>query len=58
MTSHLGVMILFAACVGTVFGVLQRDDPREQLRFGGKVFAVLVLGAYVLGWVMHVAFWS
>jgi len=56
MTTHLGVMILFAACVSTVFGVLQRDVPREQLTFGGKVFGVLVVGAYVLAWVMHLAF--
>jgi hypothetical protein len=26
------------------------------LIFGGKVFGVLVLGAYVLAWVMHLAF--
>ena len=56
MTSHLGVMVLFAACVAVVFGVLQRDQPRDQASYGGKVFGVLVLGAYVLGWIMHFAF--
>jgi hypothetical protein len=29
MTTHLGVMILFAACVSTVFGTLLRDQVRE-----------------------------
>ena len=56
ITSHLGVMILFAACVSAVFGALMRDSAREQLRFGGKIFAALVLGAYLLGWLMYLAF--
>ena len=54
MASHLGVMMIFAACVSAVFGALQRDLPRDQMRFAGRLFAVLVLGAYAAGWVM---FW-
>jgi hypothetical protein len=57
MTSHLGVMILFAALISAAFGALLRDDPREQFRFGGRIFVGLVLGAYVLGWVMY-ATWA
>jgi hypothetical protein len=56
MTTHLGVMILFAACVSTVFGTLMRDEFRDQLRIAARAFAMLVLGAYVLGWVMFVLF--
>ena len=56
MTSHLGIMIVFAACVSAVFGTLLRDEPRDQIRFGGKVFAALVAGAYALGWLMYLAF--
>ena len=56
MTTHLGVLMLFAACVSTVFGTLLRDDVREALRLGGRIFVALVLGAYVLGWIMYVAF--
>ena len=56
MTSHLGFMMLFAACVSVVFGTLMRDDPREQLRLGARIFAALVLGAYALGWIMYIAF--
>ena len=56
MTSHLGVMILFAACVSAVFGTLLRDQPRDQIRFGGKIFGALVVGAYALGWLMYFAF--
>lgn len=56
MTSHLGVMILFAACVSLVFGVLMRDELGDQLRLAGRIGAGLVLGAYALGWVMYLAF--
>jgi hypothetical protein len=56
MTSHLGIMIVFAACVSAVFGTLLRDEPRDQVRFGGKIFAALVVGAYALGWLMYLAF--
>ena len=56
MTTHIGIMIVFAACVSAVFGVLQRDATRDQLRLAGQVFGALVLGAYALGWLMFIAF--
>jgi hypothetical protein len=49
-------MILFAACVSAVFGALLRDEPRDQVRLAARVFTLLVLGAYALGWVMFFAF--
>jgi prepilin signal peptidase PulO-like enzyme (type II secretory pathway) len=45
-------MILFAAFVSAVFAVLQRETPREQLRFGATLFAGFVVTALVLGWLM------
>ena len=42
VTSHLGIMILFAACVSTVFGTLFRDLPQEQIRLGARIFGTLV----------------
>jgi hypothetical protein len=56
MTSHLGVMMLFAACVSVVFGTLLREAPADEIRLAARVFAGLVLGAYVLGWAMYFAF--
>ena len=49
MTSHLGVLLLFAAAVSVVFAVLMRDDAREQARLGGRIFGGLVGGALVVG---------
>jgi hypothetical protein len=56
MTSHLGVMVLFAACVSAVFAVIAHEAPREQLRTGARIFGALVVGAYVLGWLMLLVF--
>ena len=56
MTSHLGVMILLAVCLATVFGVLLRDDGRQQWQLAVRIFVALTGGAYLVGWVMYFAF--
>ncbi len=56
MTSHLGAMLLFAACVSAVFGTLLRDAPRAQMGLALRIFAGLVGSALVLGWLMFFAF--
>jgi len=53
MRSHFGVLLIFAFCVSTIFAVLLRDDVREQVRFGARLFGAFVLGAYLLGWLMY-----
>jgi hypothetical protein len=56
MTSHLGLMVLFAAFVSTTFGTLMRDAPADQVRFALRVFLGLVGGAYLTGWLMYLIF--
>ena len=51
--SHLALLVLFSCLVSLVFAVLLRDEPREQLRFGGLVFGGFVASAIVLGWLMY-----
>ena len=53
MTSHVGLMILFALFVSVVFATLMRDDPRQQLRFGAQLFAAFVVGGIGLGWILY-----
>lgn len=53
MTSHLGVLILFAFFVSTVFAALMRDEPREQMRFGVQLFGGFVGAGVLLGWLMY-----
>lgn len=53
MTSHFGLMVVFALFVSVVFATLMRDDPREQLRFGARLFAGFVGAGLLLGWLLY-----
>ena len=53
MRSHLLLLALFAFFVSLVFAVIAKDDTREQLRFGGLMFAGFLVSAIVLGWLMY-----
>lgn len=53
MRSHLLLLTLFAFFVSLVFALLAKDEPREQLRFGGLMFGGFVVSAIVLGWLMY-----
>lgn len=53
MQSHFLLLVLFSFFVALVFAVLAKDDPKEQMRFGGLLFAGFVGTAFVLGWLMY-----
>jgi hypothetical protein len=53
MTSHAGLMIVFAFFVSLVFAVIAKDQPKEQLTAGAKMFGSFIAAAFVLGWVMR-----
>lgn len=53
MTSHLGLMALFALFVSTVFATLMRDEPREQAWFGSKLFAGFIGAGILIGWLLY-----
>jgi hypothetical protein len=53
MTTHLGLMVLFAFFVSTVFATLMRDRVREQVLFGLRLFGGFVAAAIGLGWLMY-----
>lgn len=52
MTSHFGLLVLFAFFVSIVFAVIGRDAPRDQLTLGFKYFGAFVGVGLLLGWVM------
>jgi len=54
MTSHFGLMIVFALFVSLVFAVIAKDQPAEQLKLGARMFGSFVAAALVLGWVMRI----
>jgi hypothetical protein len=53
MTSHLGLLVVFAFFVAVVFATISHDEPAEQLRFGARVFGGFVGAGVVLGWLMY-----
>jgi hypothetical protein len=53
MQSHLALLAMFAFFVSLVFAVIAKDDPRDQLRFGGLMFGGFLASALVLGWLMY-----
>jgi hypothetical protein len=48
MQSHFVLIVTFSLLVSTVFAALMREDAKEQLTLGAKMF-----GAIVLGWLMY-----
>jgi len=53
VTTHVGLMILFAFFVSIVFATLMRDEPREQLLLGAKLFGGFVAGGIGVGWLLY-----
>lgn len=53
MRSHFLLLAIFAFFVSLVFSLLAKDDPQEQVRFGGMMFVGFMGAAVVLGWLMY-----
>lgn len=53
MASHLLLLVLFAFFVSLVFAVIAKDELRDQVQLGGKLFAGFVAAALLLGWLMY-----
>jgi hypothetical protein len=53
VTTHLGLMALFAACVSVVFAVLSREEPLDQATFGARAFAGFLGAALLIGWLLY-----
>jgi hypothetical protein len=53
VTSHLLLLVVFAALVSAVLAALTRDEPAAQLRSGLKMAGAFVLVAILLGWLMY-----
>ena len=54
MTSHLGLMIVFAFFVSLIFATIAKDRPAEQARLGAKMFGMFIGAAIALGWLMRI----
>ncbi len=50
---HLLVMMVFAALVAVVFGVVARNTERERLLYGLKIFAEFIGIGLALAWLLY-----
>jgi hypothetical protein len=53
VTSHFGLMVIFALFVSVVFAALMRDEPREQVKFAGRLFAGFIGAGVLIGWLLY-----
>jgi hypothetical protein len=53
VTSHIGLLVLFAFFVSATFATLMRDSVAAQVRFGAQLLGGFVLGAVLLGWLLY-----
>ncbi len=50
--SHFTSALLFAVFASVIFGITQRNTPRDQVRYGLQCFAMFVGGVILAGWAM------
>ena len=50
--SHFSAAVLFSVFASVVFGITQRNDPTEQIRYGLYCFVMFDGGVFLAGWVM------
>jgi len=50
--THFSAALLFALCASVVFGITQRNTPRDMVRYGGYCFSLFVGGVIIASWVM------
>ncbi len=50
--SHFTAALIFSVCASVVFGITQRDNTRQMIRYGLYCFVWFVGGVVVAGWLM------
>jgi hypothetical protein len=50
---HFSAMTIFAFLVSVVFATINRETPREKVLYGIKCFALFMIVAIALGWIMY-----
>ncbi len=51
--SHILLMTVYALLVSLFFAVMQRREPRAQLRLFLQLFLGMMLGGLALAWLMY-----
>ena len=51
--SHFSAALIFSICASVVFGITQRNTPREMMRYGAYCFSLFLGGVIAASWVMR-----
>jgi uncharacterized membrane protein YjfL (UPF0719 family) len=52
MLSHFSAALLFAIFASIVFGITQRDNTRDMVKYGAYCFSLFLGGVLLAGWAM------
>ena len=52
MLSHFSSVLLFSLFTSIVFGITQRAQPKQMIRFGALCFVAFVGSTVVASWIM------
>jgi len=50
--SHFSAAFIFGLFASVVFGITQRDNTRDMLKYGAYCFGMFLGGVILAGWVM------
>ena len=50
--THFAAVLCFATFSSVVFGITQRDNTREMVKYGLYCFSLFIGGVILAGWVM------
>jgi hypothetical protein len=50
--SHFSAALVFALCASVVFGITQKNSPKEMMQYGAKCFGMFFGGVIVASWIM------
>jgi len=50
--SHFSATLIFAVLASIVFGITQRNSPREMVKYGLYCLVLFVGGVMLAGWLM------
>jgi hypothetical protein len=51
--SHFSAALIFAICASIVFGITQRNNTRDMMRYGAYCFSLFLGGVIVASWFMR-----
>jgi hypothetical protein len=53
VTTHLGLMAMFALFASIAFAALMRDAVGDQARFAARLFVAFMAAGIILGWLLY-----